>query len=53
MSRAGVLPDHGERCLGHAIPGIRSTYDRHECFTEKADAFERLAALVAEIIRAG
>src|SRR5262249_4720765 len=29
MSRAGVAPDVAERCLGHAIPGIRATYDRH------------------------
>jgi integrase len=30
MSRAGVSSDHAERCLGHVMPGIRGTYDRHE-----------------------
>jgi integrase len=49
MSRAGVDPDHAERCLGHVIPGVRGVYDRHEFRDEKADAFERLAALVERI----
>ena len=29
MSRAGVRPDIAERLLGHAIPGVAGTYDRH------------------------
>jgi hypothetical protein len=28
MSRGGVNPDTAERCLGHAIRGIRGVYDR-------------------------
>ena len=35
MSRGGVLPDIAERCLAHAIPGIRATYDKHAYFSEK------------------
>jgi hypothetical protein len=35
MSRAGVPSDHAERCLGHVLPGIRGTYDRHEYLAEK------------------
>jgi integrase len=50
MSRAGVPTDHAERCLGHVIGGIRATYDRHEYLEEKRQAFEKLAALIAEIV---
>jgi integrase len=50
MSRAGVPSDHAELCLGHIIPGVRGVYDRHAYHAEKAAAFERLAALVAEIV---
>jgi integrase len=50
MSRAGVPPDHVERCLGHIIPGVRDVYDRYEYVEEKRDAFDRLAALIMEII---
>jgi integrase len=51
MSRAGVPSDHAERCLGHALPGIRATYDRYEFFDEKAAAFEILAAEIKKILR--
>jgi integrase len=51
MSRAGVPPDHAERCLGHAIPGVRGVYDRHEYHAEKARAYEALAAQIDRIIR--
>jgi integrase len=50
MSRAGVLPDHAERCLGHIVTGIRGTYDRHAFREEKLAAFEKLAALVDQIV---
>jgi integrase len=40
MSRAGVSADHAERCLGHKIGGVRATYDRHEFYDEKQQAFE-------------
>jgi integrase len=50
LSRAGVAPDVGERCVAHAITGIRSVYDHHDFRDEKADAFERLASLVDRII---
>jgi integrase len=51
MSRAGVPSDHAELCLGHVLPGIRATYDRHSYADEKRQAFEALAALVADIVR--
>ena len=49
MSAAGVNPDHAERCLGHALPGIRKTYDRYEFRAEKLAAFEELAARINQI----
>jgi integrase len=51
MSRAGVNKDHAERCLGHVIGGVRETYDRHEFYREKAQAFEALAALIDRIVK--
>ena len=50
MSRAGVQSDHAERCLGHVLPGIRSTYDKHQYRDEKRRAFEALASLVERIV---
>jgi integrase len=50
MSRAGVPSDHAERCLGHVMPGVRGTYDRHEYYDEKRRAFEALASLVERIV---
>jgi integrase len=49
MSRAGVQSDIAEMCLGHVLPGIRATYDRHSYKDEKRTAFEALAKLVRQI----
>ena len=49
MSAAAVNPDHAERCLGHALPGLRKTYDRHEYRAEKLMAFETLAARINQL----
>jgi hypothetical protein len=49
MVRAGVRPDISERVLGHVIPGIEGTYDRHSYADEKRDALEKLAAMVESI----
>jgi integrase len=49
MSRAGIGSDIAERCLGHALPTIRATYDRHHYLDEMAHAFEALAALIERI----
>jgi integrase len=51
MSRAGVPSDHAELCLGHVLPGIRATYDRHSYADEKRAAFEALAKLVRQIVK--
>ena len=50
MSRAGVPPRHAEMALGHVVPGVEGTYDRHSYFDEKRAAFEALAAQVARIL---
>ena len=50
MSRAGVSSDIAELCLGHVLPGIRATYDRHSYADEKLAAFDKLAALVRSIV---
>ena len=46
----GVTPDVAERCLGHAIVGVRGTYDRHDYQPEKTAAFDKLAALISRIV---
>jgi integrase len=50
MERAGVRPDVGERVLGHAIPGVHGTYNRHEYREEKRHALAALAALIQNIL---
>jgi integrase len=50
MSRAGVPSDHAERCLGHVIGGVRGVYDRHQYRDEMLLAYEKLAALIAQIV---
>ena len=43
-------PDHAERLLGHVIPGVGGTYNRHEYIEEKAVALEVLAGVIDAII---
>jgi integrase len=50
MSRAGVLSEHAERVMGHAIGGVEGIYDRHAYCDEKADALVKLATLIDGII---
>jgi integrase len=50
MSRAGINPDHAERCLGHVIAGVRGTYDRHTYQAEMLRAFEALAQQIDRIV---
>jgi integrase len=50
LSRAGVSADIAERCLGHALTGVRGTYDRHAYESEKRHAFEALAAQIEKIV---
>src|SRR5262249_52635501 len=50
LSRASVNPDIAERCLGHAIGGVRGVYDRHQYIEEMRHALERLASLIETIV---
>jgi integrase len=50
LSRAGVPAEIAERCLGHLQPGIQQTYDQHKYIAEMANAYERLAALISQIV---
>jgi integrase len=50
LSRAGVNADIAERCLGHVIGGVRGVYDRHSFGAEMAIAFEKLSALIEQIV---
>jgi integrase len=50
LSRAGVSADIAERCLGHALGGVRGIYDRHSFEPEMAAAFEKLATLIENIV---
>jgi hypothetical protein len=51
LSRAGISADIAERCLGHALTGVRATYDRFAYLDQKRQAFEALAALIERIVR--
>jgi integrase len=51
LSRAGIAADVAEMCLGHALIGVRATYDRHAYELEKRHAFEALAAQIERIVR--
>jgi integrase len=50
LSRSGVDADTCERALGHALPAIRGTYDRHDYKAETLKAFEKLSALISNIV---
>jgi integrase len=50
LSRAGITADIAERCLGHAIGGVRGVYDRHQYEAEKRHAFEALARMIERIV---
>jgi integrase len=50
LSAARVNADFAERCLGHALPGLRKTYDCFDYRAEKAEAFDLLARHIAGIV---
>jgi integrase len=50
MSRAGVLSEHAERVMGHAIAGVEGVYNRFEYSDENAEALKLLAAVVRDIV---
>jgi integrase len=50
MSRAKVQTEIAERVLGHAQDELIETYDQYDYRSEMADALERLAALIEQIV---
>jgi len=50
MAEAGVMNVVAELVLGHAQRGVEAIYNRHAYFEEKAEALEKLAAKLADII---
>jgi integrase len=50
MSRAGVTGEIGELVLGHALVGVRATYDRFSYDAEKAEALQKLVDVVEQIV---
>jgi integrase len=50
MSRAKVISEHAERCLGHRIPGIEGIYNRYPYRDEMLIAYEKLATLISQIV---
>jgi integrase len=51
LSRAGVSADIAEKCLGHALVGVRGTYDRFEYADAKREAFEALSRMIEHVVR--
>lgn len=50
FSKLGILPDIGERVLGHVVGGIRGIYDRYLFLPEKRAALDRWAQHLQGII---
>jgi integrase len=50
LSRAGVSSDIAERALGHGPKGIEKVYNRYEYLPELRIAYEKLSALIAQIV---
>ena len=50
MIRRGIRPDISERILGHTIPGVEGTYDRHTYLEERKHAAKILASEVQNIL---
>ena len=52
LSAIGVSPDIAERVQGHALPGIRRVYDKHDYINEKRDALTRWSKEIRRILMA-
>jgi integrase len=50
LSRAGVDSNVAERCIGHAVGGVKGVYDRFGYADEKRQAFAALASLIERIL---
>jgi integrase len=50
LAGTDVPRDHAERLLGHVIPGVEGTYNRHGYVEEKAHALKALAGAIDSIM---
>jgi integrase len=50
LGRLGIRPDVAELCIGHAVGGVRATYDRYSYEAEIAAALLRWSGHVADIV---
>jgi integrase len=50
LSRLGVSAEISERVLGHAVPGLRGVYDRHDFLPEMRQALERWSKYLIALI---
>jgi integrase len=50
MARAGVSSEIAERTYGHKVDGVEGIYNRYDYAKEKAEALNKLAALIATIL---
>ncbi len=50
LARTKVPERHSEKCLGHAIRGVEGVYNRYPYRTEMLTAYEKLSALINQII---
>jgi integrase len=50
MARIGIPFEVAESVLGHTLPGVAPVYNVHRYDQEKAQALERLAALIQQVV---
>lgn len=51
LAALGVRREVAERCLGHKLPGVEGTYDRHDYFKERRAALGQWAELLLDAER--
>jgi integrase len=50
LSKLGVSPYIGERCLNHKPPKIQGVYDKHDYFNERMEAHQKLVDQIRPFI---
>ncbi len=50
LSAMGILPHISEKCLGHKLPGIMATYNKHEYLSERKEALEQWANKIEMLV---
>ena len=50
LASAGVSSHIAERCLNHKLKGVEGIYDRHDYFSERKEALQKIADLLNPIV---